>query len=688
MRIGCLACFRSNGIFGRYGRSRSVDSRAAIEHVQNWPDARAADALAQNWGPLATPAVGPLVAALSDKSIPVQLEVLIALEHIGPAARAAVPDLVKILKSDQVRLLGGAMNALGSIGRDSLEAVPALTELLKDDDAAVAASAGLALARILPPESDELAPAVRVLVGALKDKRTHVRSTAINALGLAGGLAVPALTQLVKGYATDPVLAWQAAAALEMIGPPAQPAVAVLVEALSSPSEKLVCHSAVALGAIGPGAESALAPLRKVLARNHASICTHAVSALGNLGPAAAPAVGDLTALLKDRDAGVRREAAQALGKIGPAAKAAVPAIVAALSDMDGTVTMQAAMALGRIGPAAVPALIGLLKDPNLRHLAVMILADIGPEAKPAVEALASMQLDPNVDRDFRREILLTLARIGPDARGAVPVLMTILGDKEHTLRPGAAWALAKIGAKQAAPLLVEALAKNENTHFHDVAPIALAVLEPDNEGYVGLAVPKLIEILSHKSYPLRFEAASALIVLGPRAAAAVPTLAKLLPEGDPALRSAYLSALAAIGPASAAALPVILNALSDPEIPVRYAASYAIGRIGPEAKDALPLLEKNLQERDEMLQIASAWAIVQVAPGRDGQAGQCLAPLTRALALRDPQTRSAAATALGQMGAAAGPAAPSLKELAADPNDTVRKSAAEAVKKIGSLLK
>ena len=81
--------------------------------------------------------------------------------------------------------------------------------------------------------------------------------------------------------------------------------------------------------------------------------------------------------------------------------------------------------------------------------------------------------------------------RIGPAAKGAVPVLMQILGDKEHTLRPGAAWALAKIGDPEAAPLLVKAVAEEKNTRLAVVAPIALAVLSPDNASYVDLAPPQ-----------------------------------------------------------------------------------------------------------------------------------------------------------------------------------------------------
>src|SRR5262249_50410651 len=147
----------------------------------------------------------------------------------------------------------------------SLEAVPVLIDRLKGDDAAVATSAGLALTRILPDGSDELAQVVPVLVESLKDKRTQVRSTAVVGLGLAGPVAVPALTDLVRAHATDAESAWLAAAALELIGAPVQPAVEALVDALPSTNEKVVMHAAGALGAIGPAAESALPQLRKLL---------------------------------------------------------------------------------------------------------------------------------------------------------------------------------------------------------------------------------------------------------------------------------------------------------------------------------------------------------------------------------------------------------------------------------------
>jgi HEAT repeat protein len=317
-----------------------------------------------------------------------------------------------------------------------------------------------------------------------------------------------------------------------------------------------------------------------------------------------------------------------------------------------------------------------------------MILADLGPAAKDATSVLASTlasydgELSEH-DRDLCREIALTLAHIGPEAKAATPVLMKILANEKHPLRAGAAWALAKIGAKEAVPLLEKALVSNENPRLHVVAPAALMLLDPANEAYVRLAVPRLTDALGDKSPLVRREVAATLGSLGPKAAAAVPKLAETLTDPDPSIRSEVLSALAAIGPASVQAVPAILPQLTAMEVPVRCSASFAVGSIGPTAKAAIPLLEMNVQERDDFLQMASAWALVRIDPKREGLAAQCLDPLTKALKLPDPRARSEAVLSLAMMGRAAQPARTALQELARDPDETVRKSVAEALKAI-----
>lgn len=646
--------------------------------------AQAAEALGQ-LGSAAAPAVRALTAGLYDPSPVVKIEVLVALRHIGPAARGAVPDLVKIIQGEDSDLYIGGIEALGAIGPDAAAAAPALIELLKGDDEGVAVSAGLALSRILPDGSDGLKEAVPVLAQALRNEDVGIRSDAVAALATVGKVALPALIDLVAEWKTDGDSAWHAAAALTAMGPVAEPAVPALAAALKSNREEIVIHAAGALGAIGPAAKNAVPQLQKLLASKNAVIRTHVASALGDLGPAAEGAVGDLSALLEEPNAEVRRESAEALGKIGPAAKTAVHALLGALEDDAGAVTVHAALALSRIGPEAVPELIEALKDEPTRQLIVAILGDIGEPAKGAVETLTGYLADPKLDPEFGREVLLALAKIGPEAKAAIPALIKILEDEEHPLRAGAAFALAKLGAKQkeVTRLLIIELPKEDDSEMHAVAPIALVLLNLENDAMVSLALPRLIDLLGDDSNRVRHEAATTLALLGSRAADAVPRLALGLRDADPAIRGEFLATLGAIGPEAAEAFPAILKALADPDLHVQYSATYTIGKIGAVANDAVPLLETNLQARDELLRIASAWALVHVDTKRRGLAKLCLGPLTRGLSLADPRARTDVVEALGLLGRDAGPAVPALEKLSTDPDETVRKAAATALKKI-----
>ncbi|HEY2251101.1 MAG TPA: HEAT repeat domain-containing protein [Planctomycetaceae bacterium] len=648
-------------------------------------------------GPAAAPAIRGLISALSDPSFEVQTEVLITLGHIGPTAREAVPGLILILKDKDARLYGPVMDTLATIGRDAAPAAPLLVEFLHGDDEQLAMSACLALLKILPPESDELREAVPILVAALKSQAAEVRSQSVIGLGHAGKLALPDLIKLVKGWVVDPQSAAQAAAALEIMGRAAQPAVPVLVTALESKDEQVVIHAAGALGAIGrsgigrdeagSGLDAAVPRLKKLLTHQSSSIRAHVASSLGDIGPDAANAVNDLTTALEDRDEAVRRESAEALGKIGPAAKSAIPALLKALGDDKNAVTMHAAWALGRLGSDAVPQLVETLQDPKRRYEAVVILGGMGPAAEPAVGALTALLSEPKLGVNLGREIVLALAHIGPAARAAVPALLKILEDDESPLRAGAAWALAKIDDREARETVLKFLIKNlprrDDSELSVVAPMALLMLARDNDALTHLVLPRVVELLAHDSPQVKSEAAASLAALGEKAALAVPNLDAGLHDADPSLRIAFLSTLAAIGPAAVDALPNIARLLADPVMSVRYAASHAIGKMGKAAQEAAPRLEKNLKDPDEFLQFVSAWALVQVDPGRKNLAAMCVGPLVRSLSHQDPHVRSEAVAALSLLGGQARSAVPALEAIANDPNETVRQSVADALKKI-----
>jgi HEAT repeat protein len=650
---------------------------------------QAAEALAK-LGPFSAPAVPALIEALQGKNLALQHEALIALEKIGPAARGAVNDLVKLLDNkEKARLHAGAVDALGAIGREAAPAMPVLHKLLTAQDIHLATAAGVALTHILPPNSDQFNDVVKVLTKSLESSLPEIRNEAIYGLGECGAKAVPSLTKLVQGYEKNDSLAWHAAAALSQMGPAAEPAIPDLMAALESKNEAVASHAAAALGAIGPKSKLAVPGLLKLLSSGNIVVKEHAASALGNMGRAAEPAVNDLAKLLKHENEDLRGIAATALGKIGPSAETAIPALVSALDDEHGAVALHAADALGRIGPNSVSALSKALSDPRRQFLAAMVLAEMAPAAKSAIPGLEAVLTEYGnkksaAYRDLCREVLITMARMGPEAKSATPTLLKILADEKHDLRGGAAWALANIGAKEAIPYLNKALDTNDGSRLHAVAPIALMILEPDNDEYVRLAVPNLTRALRDGSAFIRREAAMTLARIGPKAAPAVDELADLIGDPDPALRDAVLLALAAIGPDATGAIPKILPALLDSHYPVRYAAIFALGQIGRTARVAIPVLEKNLQDQDNFLQTASAWALLQIDPKNEKRAGQCLKPLVNGLAIADPNVRVQVIRALGILGPAAKSAAKDVQKLSEDPNAEVKKAVAEALKKIG----
>lgn len=664
------------------------DLPALIRDVQSGPVAlrrKAAETLA-DLGPAAAPATGALVKALKDSDLQVRIDALTAIEHIGPAARDAVPALIDALTGSDQALRAGAIHALAGIGRDAKQALPALRKLTGETDPALVTIAAFALARVAAGESENWTPVLPKLIPLLSDKRTQIRSDASAALAEIGAAAVPALSDAVKAYEKSPDSAVRASAALQLIGPAAAPAVPALSAALQARQERVVITAADALGAIGPPAKPAVGELRKLLASKIGPVRSHAAGALGGLGPDAAEAVAELTKAVTDTDPDVRRKSVEALGAIGPAAGSAASALVKALDDSMGTVTLHAAAALGHLGPAAVPELIPLLQSPKHRPWAVMILAELGPAAKPAVPGLLAV-IKSDAPYAERREALLALAVIGPAASEAVPDLIRILEDEKSEARAGAVFALVKIGAKQIIPILTKTIGDSKTKMLREVSAWGLLTLEPENPQHAVAAMPVLVNALQHEIDIVRVESAQSLARLGVAARTAAPSLVTAMEkEQNPLVRREYLIALGRINPELRDVLHAIKKSLADPEPIVRYTAYYALGTLGPAVKSEVPLLLKNLEDKDEKLQIVSAWALVKIAPERDGVVPQALPLLIKALKLPDPRARNEAALTLGSLGSAAKSAIPALRELEKDPDETVRKAAADAAKKISPM--
>lgn len=521
----------------------------------------------------------------------------------------------------------------------------------------------------------------------------------------------------------------------------ADPSVAELIQAAKSGAEPARIQALDQLGAQGEKAAEAVPALTQLLADRSAGVRAHAAHALGAIGAASKPAAPALAAMLKDDDVTARRQAVKALTQIRPGPQVMIPLFVKVLEDSDPAVRMRILHAVSEAGPAAVPGLIEGLKNDKAAYWACLVLREIGPAAKDAVPALAAKLKDPEVE--IRREAALTLGALQEAARSATPQLEAALDD-EHA-RVAATFALGQIGqVSDSGKAKIQANATSQDKFLSTVSYWTLARLNPgdkelhrkaaeqlvqrvlDKDPYVRVAaaramaalppapeitmpiwekalanadettahhamdalaslgpaaVPRLIDVLKHPK--LRVQSAHILGLIGPPAAPAAEALAKLVADGDSRVALEATLALAKIGPDAKAAVPALAAALQQKDNPNAHAICYALGQIGPSAVAAEPSLLEAMKSQDRSLAVLSAWALIQIHPPSQRIAARALPILIAGLEDSLPQSRQAAAEALGSLGPLAKEAVAALQKASADSEPSVRQAAAEALKLI-----
>jgi HEAT repeat protein len=216
------------------------------------------------------------------------------------------------------------------------------------------------------------------------------------------------------------------------------------------------------------------------------------------------------------------------------------------------------------------------------------------------------------------------------------------------------------------------------------------------------LTLSALVRAADTGNTVIRKACLDALGKIGPDAAEAVPTLVAALNDPEDNVRQSAAEALGMIGPNAAPAVPALVAALNDPEDNVRQSAASALGKIGPNAAPAVATLVAALNDPDGKVALSAASAL--------GKIGSDTAEAVPALvaALNHPSARWTAAPALARFGLDAVPAVPALaaglndptfalfafgalqvilkafRTALNDPDDNVRRCAAEALGKIG----
>lgn len=574
-----------------------------------------------------------LLAAESATGEPADLESLVAA--------VASPDPVVAIN---------AIDALGDLESQAKDAVPALIQALGSADEAVRWHAGRTLGAIGPNAEQ----AVPELLKALNDSSSTVKAYAAFALGAIGDAAEPAVEKLIElAFDNDPLVRRASLRALRSIGAPPEKMQPLFVKMFEEGDPSVVLPT---LHSIAEAGEEAVEPMRRALKNEKLSYWACVV--LADIGQQAVAAVPELTDVLEHGEPEVRMQALLALAAIGSASGPAVPTITGLLeSDEFEAVRFSAAYALGAIGQKdedATKALVAAARSdkPILKAVSLWVLAEQNPENLEVVRHAATTLAAglTSEDAELRTVAAKLLGQFDEHPEIVGPALVAALRDSDPRVIEHALDAMAALGPK-ILPKATAALQDKERRHF----------------------------------------AAALIYRLGPQAAPAVPTIVELLSEPpaneeDLLFRHRAQLALAAIGPEAVAAVPVLIESLASEDEQVRASACYALGKIGVGAADAVLALEKRLEEPNGASCTAVVWALLQICPDDEQLCAKAVPMLVEATKHEEELVRVEAATALGQIAAAAKPEIIELlKELAVQDDSTrVREAATEAVKRLG----
>ena len=583
----------------------------------------------------------------------IRLTLLGAILASVTSARAEEQDiqtLITALSGTDSKASIRAAEELGKLGPKARPALLALVQALGSQDPELRGIAARTLGTLGPAGKS----AVGALANRLADDDAMVRAYAAHALGEIGPAAQSAAPALVKAVTDqDATVRRNALAALRRIDAPPEVTLPLMMKTLEESDPAAVLP---ALQALAEAGEEGLPRLRGALKHPQASYWACLV--VREMGPKAKELTPDLTALLDHEYLETRIQALMALGAIGPDAKAAVPQILNALQQEEVSgIRYAAAFALGKIGA------------PEGRQPLLKCFQEAEDLQLRTICGWSSLQLDPD-----NQQLVDDVGK----------TLITALQSEDELTRNTAIRAMADVAASKAQ--LSDEVRAAFVQSLSDSDPDVVSQVVDALAAHGAKVLPAVLRGLQNPDLqPLAIEVIRR---IGPDAKPAVPALLQIwqAAANDYELRREVQFALGAIGPDAAVAVPQLIESLTSTDAEVRHSACFALGSMGPAADDALrPLARQVTGKVDDFMPIAAAWAMVRIRPHNESIVTHAVPLLTQALGSDRERVRVEAAITLGDIGEAAKPSLPALKEAALqDKSPAVRAAAEEAIKKIG----
>jgi HEAT repeat protein len=636
---------------------------------------------------MAQDATPQLLKALTDKDASTRVNACITLGMIGYNQRDknnVITAITTLLNDPQGIVRYQAAIALSKFGTDANFAVPSLARLTKDTISwEIRAAACTALATTGVTTTAGIDPdAWLALINALKDPCYEVKFAAMQSLVYMGKPALPTDTALelaaLQSHYNDrnEVIAIWAHLCVMRIDVITEEHLNAIARHLTSPKAEARAEACKAFAIVGPAAAGKTPDAkpkntdkvaRETNARNNKLIrCLEDKDSVTAIWASAAVSQMILkTAIPKLRtvattypDEAVRLAATQALSRLGGEDKKGENRLVSS-----NTQELERRRAAEQVnGKTLNDWLVDLRNaDPSVKLKAIANIKGFGERAQVATGQLRAALNDR--DASARVNACISLAAIGINEKqkaDVIDALIPRLNDSQGTVRYQAATTLGAMGpaAAAAVPGLVK-LSKDLMTwEIRSVACTALATTGTQpGKGIDGRAWEALLDALKDPCFEVKFAALKGLLYMGKPMSAADTAKESTILQSHFTDKNEIIAIWAPlcymrVNGVSEAQLPAIIKHLRSPKAEVRAEACRAFAIMGQEAKSAAKDLTDCLDDKDATTVI---WDIA----------------------------------ALSQMREAAQIALPKLKSLSTThPDDSIRKAAGEAVKRLETEIK